>query len=236
MEKTDIVMRHGQFERHINADPYKEFQDFLSNPDTFPLSQDGAEEIKRSLDAIQEKERISLIISSPYARAKESAEVIQQELRSCHDKDVPIQPPKLLRDIDIAPDVLSKEEFTKILSTGGEDAVAGAVFEKWRSGQTGQLPEKVEKRAKDFLKYVRRIHKWTANERLIIVSHASFLRALQRVIEGKSVTLPRKETQKLETAGKYHIARNPQQEKPALPGIQHGEFMLLPTEQIIDAQ
>src|SRR3989338_2096091 len=201
----DVFIRHGSFERYSQLPQYETFKEFLSNPDAFPLSEKGKEEIKKVVELIPDKETISLILSSPYRRTEESARIIQEELLRQYQKEVPIKITELLREIDIPPDVVSETEFYELLKKGGAETIADAVFEKWRAGQSGELPEEVEKRAKDFLKYTRRVHKWTLHEKIAVISHTSFGRALRRVIGGRQITLPRKDDAILETGGHYFI-------------------------------
>ena len=75
----DVFIRHGSFERYSQLPQYETFKEFLSNPDAFPLSEKGKEEIKKVVELIPDKETISLILSSPYRRTEESARIITNE-------------------------------------------------------------------------------------------------------------------------------------------------------------
>lgn len=234
-EPVDIFMRHGDFEREAKPN-YKEFQEFLSNPNAFPLSERGKQEVKKAVETLQDKEQISLILSSPYLRTRETALTIQEELKNKYGKEIPIKIVDQIREIDIHPDILSEKEFRETLKRGGAEAVADIVFEKWRTGKGGELPEKVEQRTLAFLKFLRRTHKWTGHDRVLTVSHASFGRALRRVIEGDDIILPREKDRVLKTAGMFHIVRDTSKEKPGIPGIQPEEFIVIALKQEFEAE
>lgn len=227
--QSDLFIRHGQFEQLSNLPLYQQFQEFLSNPNAFPLSKKGIEEMRQATERLP-LNNIGLIVSSPYLRAKQSAQVLQEEIERRVHKEIPIRVTTLAREIDIPPDILSEKEFHNALKQGGVESVADEVFGKWTQGGHGESPEDVKKRIGNLLRYIRRIHRWTRYDNVAILSHASFGRALKRFTEGRALVLPRTEDKELRMAEGYHLVRNPSMLTSYLESIQPGEFTVLPLE------
>lgn len=227
--RFDFFIRHGQFEQLSNLPLYQQFQEFLSNPNAFPLSKKGIEEMRQAAEKLP-LNNIGLIVSSPYLRAEQSAQVLQEEIKQRFHKEIPIRVTTLVKEIDIPPDILSEQEFNNALKRGGLEAVGDKVFEKWIKGGYGESPEDLKKRIRNLLRYVRRTHRWTKYNNIAILSHASFGRALKRFTEGHALTLPRAEDKELGTAKGYYLTRNPSMLTSYLNNIQPGEFTILPLE------
>lgn len=230
--QSDFFIRHGQFEQLFNLPPYQQFQEFLSNPNAFPLSEKGIEEMRKATERLP-LNNIDLIVSSPHLRAKQSAQVLQAEInKRFNNREIPIRVTTLAREIDIPPDILSEKEFNNALKQGGLEAVADEVFGRWTQGGYGESPEDIKKRVGNLLRYIRRIHRWTRYGNVAILSHASFGRALKRFTEGRTLVLPRTEDKELRTAEGLSLVRNPSMLTSYLKGIQPGEFTVLPFETI----
>lgn len=227
--QSDLFIRHGQFEQLPKLSLYQQFQEFLSNPNAFPLSDKGIEEMRQAAERLPLND-IGLIVSSPYLRAKQSAQVLQAETERRFNKKIPIRVTTLAREIGIPPDILSEKEFNSALKQGGLEAVADEVFAKWTQSDYGEPPEDVKKRIGNLLRYIRRIHRWTRYNNVAILSHASFGRALKRFAEGRTLTLPRAKDKELGTAKGYSLTRNPLMLTSYLNNIQPGEFTVLPLE------
>lgn len=206
IEKADIFMRHGSFERP-RFPTYRNFQLFISGTD-FPLNARGRNEVRESLSGISNLQSVDFILSSPYRRAFESAQIVQEYLRSQYGNTVPLQVIDFLREIDVGSKVLSRKEFYTLLlkSYGRMELLKEAVFNKWRWGGGKEKPSDTEERIRKLLDIILRFHE-EGCMRLLLVSHASFGRALRRFLDGRQVTLPRKEDQLLERGGLFYIAQ-----------------------------
>lgn len=236
LSTSDVIMRHGSYEQpSISSRPvYEQYKLFMTNPNLFPLSKKGEDEVRQTISKLPGKEKIDLIVTSPFLRASQSAHVAQEELMQGNNpKDVPIIVSKLLEEVKIPPDIISEEEFNSALISGGLEHVTKIIFERWAASGEGERPDEVEKRVKTFLKFVRRLHKWAGDKKLLIVSHGSFSRAIKRVVEGVSITAPRKEGETLKTAEKMTLLRNKEKEQPNIGGLQEGEFSVISGEELL---
>lgn len=201
---ADIFIRHGSFDKP-RLPTYRNFQKAVSDQN-LPLGHKGEGEILNSVSEIPNAQAIDFILSSPYRRANDSAKIIQSYLKNKFNKEIAIELTDSLKEVDFGHDLLSAGEFYTILikNLGRTEPFKQVVFDKWRLGLAKEKPGDIEKRISVLLNEIRQLHK-KGFKRILLVSHASFGRALKRFLEGRAITLPRSEDKPIRKAGVFYL-------------------------------
>lgn len=226
-------MRHGEVEPPTMPLTFEVFKDFIRNPDKYSLSESGKEAVKEATRKIPEGGKIGLVLVSPYLRTKETANIVVNELNSLYQKEVKTHESDLLKEIGFSSDVINETEFNSILKQKGPEGIAEEMFERWRNGQGGELPKEVEERIEVLMRYIRRIHRATGLERLLIVSHGLFGLAVDMYLSKESISQPRDVNRVLKENNSFIIKHDSSKEEPNLPGIQNDEFIILSLDKLI---
>jgi len=204
IEKADVFIRHGDFEKP-KWPTYSNFQRLFTDK-TLHLTEKGKKEIKDSIIKIPNIQSIDLILSSPYQRTQESAQVVQECIKEFFRSKVSIITTELLKEIEVQPDILSRKEFYGLIvrNLGRLEPLKESLFDKWRFGKAKEGPIEVESRIKNLLNEIARFHR-EGKKKILLISHASFGRALKRFLSGQEITLPRNEDRTVRKAGIFYI-------------------------------
>lgn len=213
MQRNEIhipVLRHGQFDGPgAHNRTFENFVRSLSNESrSYPLTELGRSQVIETMRQIPNYKRIDLIIVSKFLRTQQSAQVISDEIEIETGCKVETFKNDLLDMIWMPTDSLTETEFTELEQTGNKNAVAEAMFQKWADGQVGESPEMVEGRINTFLSYLKEIIDKKSSIQPVVITHASFAGAMQRCLQGLSLTSPRNEEQILKVAGYYFLVVN----------------------------
>ncbi|HUC88767.1 MAG TPA: class I tRNA ligase family protein [Candidatus Paceibacterota bacterium] len=162
-----FVMRHGQAKNNVD-----EF--FTGNPEQgFPLTENGRKEV---LESIKEfKEKIDVIISSPYERAKETAEIACEYINYPKDK---IIYKNEIRELDISSEFVGKTH-KEVQQCYDHDYIY-APKKNFSDGENfAQVVERMGK-------FIYDINSKYSNKNILIIGHGIANRALQFVVNGFS--------------------------------------------------
>jgi len=208
--EVDIFyMRHGKPEgKYAHQDmPYEELLRAISYEESVKLrlSESGRERVRDTLEESGiEDHGIKLILASPYLRTIETAEIIQGYLKEKTGEDLPVRVTKLLEEVEMDPNTLSKEEYEKIVKEHGFWQAMNEFTKRWMHDENAvETAEETYKRAVKLLKYLRRIRKWTKHDRIFMVSHGWFGRVIKHVAQGGIPEDFEKDTKLLSEAEMY---------------------------------
>ena len=163
-----FVMRHGEAEQNIsdiiNSDPQN----------IFPLTKEGRKQVQTVAQDIK-KEKIDLIITSPFERCLETAEIVRQAL-DLSKEDVKVD--DLLGEFKKGPDFEGKkwDEYWKLFANMRER------FEKAPDG--GETLLDLNKRMGGLL---FNIEKKYSDKNILLVSHDGPIAAMYMVTEGANL-------------------------------------------------
>lgn len=168
VEKTIYLVRHGQSE--ANTKPV------FQAPDS-PLSEHGRIQATSVADRMK-RITVERVISSPYPRAKETAEIISS-LKEC--------------EVDFSELFTERIKPSSILSKPYNDEQANRTYDEWESGfytsgvqvEDGENYERIVARVDDALQFLAALKE----SHITVVSHGFFLRTLvARVVMGEELT------------------------------------------------
>ena len=202
------VFRHPQFDGPGTYNPsYSNFVASLSKESTtYPLTEDGKDQILKAIRETPSPDQIDLILVSQFLRTQQSAQVIFDEIKNNTGREVKIVASPLLNTVWMPPNSLSEEKFRELRQTGRKSAVANEMFQRWASGQIGESPKMVRARIRKLLAYLKENIDRGLSAQPIVITHSSFASAMARHFQGLDLTSPRNEEQILKVAGHYLLA------------------------------
>ena len=158
------LMRHGESEKNILGIYDRELE-------TYPLTETGK---KQAQEATQQLQNIDLVIASPVRRAKETAEIVAQEL-GC-----PLELRDELMEVDSGEWEGRKEE--DIEERDEYLALPEEEFFTTKRGTTGESWKEVEERAVACLLDVLQKH---PDKKILFVTHAGIVVSLSKYLNKK---------------------------------------------------
>lgn len=210
LEQGYIVyfLRHGEFERVGDEDTYEGYHRFLSSvEERYPLSEEGRLQVTRGVEGIPQRDRVRVILAGPHLRSQQTA-MIAQEVLSVRE-NVPILTTPLVKEVDYLPLMPTREEFEKLKEEGGMALVSQSGWRLYaESAEAFQMetPYALQQRIHALLKACSVLQTFYGYEGLLISSHASFGRAMERVIRGEPIIGSRGKTLPF---GGYYTILNP---------------------------
>jgi len=160
-----FLLRHGEAENNIG----KIFT--LHGHENAKLTQKGKEEVKRGISKM--KDKIDIIISSPYERARETAEIVSQELKYPFEKVIFNHN---IQEWQVSSKFEGKDR--KIMDEYYEENYIKSPFENFGDGESFS---DLVKRAGGF---IYELEKKYQNKNILISGHDGMGRALEFVVQG----------------------------------------------------
>jgi isoleucyl-tRNA synthetase len=163
-----FVMRHGEAENNLRRDIY-----FKNSNHNGKLTDKGKEQVLKSADNF--KEKIDIIISSPFNRAKETTEIV------CKEIDFPLE--KIIYDERV------QEWETSTFFEGKERTI----FTKYYDEDYLDNPNEVLPDGESFAQVIKRVGDFIydleskySGKNILIIGHQGATRALSFVVKGLS--------------------------------------------------
>lgn len=170
-----ILIRHGESEANVDESIYYKIPDHKIK--LTDLGKEQARVAGTQLNILHRYET-TRIIYSPYVRAKETAQIIQQEVKTISFKEEP-----LLHEISLSHSIEEMNNQKSFLSSERDDFSF-----YWYKEGTAESYADVYNRAKIFYQgLLLNNYDLNENDNLIIVSHGVFLLMLKAVIYKHSV-------------------------------------------------
>jgi broad specificity phosphatase PhoE len=201
------LMRHGKpvvASENYGTDemPFSEFEEAIDVQRSMelPLSENGKEEIIKSLKGEVGLDKIKIIIASPYLRTRQTAEIVAEYILSQTGNSVEVLVSDLLKEVEFDLNALTEDEYIKLIKEKGFMGVLDKYVENWLTGK--QEKENINdtyKRAHRFLVYLRRVRKWTRHDKVFVSTHGWIGRIIKHLAEGGEKGSYAEETRMLKT-------------------------------------
>ena len=199
-------MRHGKpvvASEHYGTDtmPFSEFEEVIdvARSMKLPLSEKGREEILKSLQT-EDVSHIQLILSSPYLRTQQSAQVVSDFVEAKTGVKPRYQETNLLKEVEFDQSALTEKEYLKLLHEKGFKGVLDFYERNWIDGtQTTENINDTYSRAERVVTYLRRIRKLTQHDAVFVSTHGWIGRVIKHIAEGGSKAAFIEQTRMLRT-------------------------------------
>ncbi len=167
MEKKIIFMRHGKALHNTDYEylDYKAFMGFMLKVDdeNHGLNRD----YKKNFKVADELKNVDIIYHSPFRRARETAELIQEKL--AHKPEIKDEP--LLAEISFSKNIITESEFTRF---GGLKGCRSLILKRWYEGDNVETFEDSKKRLQALDKKLNS----TPYQKILLITHGWYLRLI----------------------------------------------------------
>jgi broad specificity phosphatase PhoE len=167
MEKKIFFMRHGKALHNTDYEylNYEEFMGFMLkiNDERHGLTK----EYKENFKVADKIKNVDIIYHSPFRRARETAELIQEKL---HHK-VEIENEPLLAEIAFSENIITEAEFLKF---GGLKGCRSLILKRWHDNENSETFSDSKKRLLELDKKLNS----TPRQNILLITHGWYLRLI----------------------------------------------------------